>query len=230
MENITEYCEAEKKEYLILDNFLPTPPHEDSGSFVAAARNFITRNYKGYEIANVTDIPIMDFDYKGIAQARFTPVEYENHVYAEVEKLSENYRIYKTCGGYRVILTDKLTQVKSFDFEPWEKAGADSVYNLLCVRDGNYRARLTPKPDRLELDNLCDIIETKTWLKHLDIAPATVAQLYNNWLNTYNQTRQRYATCMLMKFKQTSPCPSPIDEFIRYHDAATRAQIRLPLA
>lgn len=229
MENITEYSEAEKKEYLILDNFLPTPPHEDSGSFVEVPRNFITRNYRGYEVASVANIPIMDFDYKTY-EAMLTPVAYEAHVYAEVDKLSENYRVYKTAGGYRVILTDKLVQVKDFDFLSWEHAGADPIYNLLCVRDNNYRARLTPKPERIGVSDLNSVINTRQWLKGLDSAPNDVREEYCDWYDEYSQKRKQYSTCMLTKFKQTSPCPSPIDEFIRYHDLATRAQISLPLA
>lgn len=244
--NEEEYGQAEKREYMIRDNFISLHDGYSGerdelldiypGDFPARLpglerkvppRYFIIRNFRGYEVANVPNIPIIDFDHD---PAILTAQGFEELVRETVGALSCNWRLYKTAGGFRVILTDKLVYQKDFNFRPWIDGGADEVYAKLCFRDENFRARLTPKPERLGLSDLCDVIDTKQWLKELDNAPAEILAIFDEWHDKYSAACNKYATCRLVDFVQVDPVPAIVNEFLRYHDSATRAHLDLPLA
>ncbi len=250
--NEEEYGQAEKREYLIRDNFInlnlgPSGESDDElldiypgdrprlpgldptiEYFAPKVRYFITRNFRGYEVANVPNIPIIDFDFdpNGVLNAQ----QFEEFVLETTTSLSNNWRLYKTAGGYRVILTNKLIHQEDFDFAPWVNGGADEVYAKLCFRDNGFRARLSPKPERLQLPELCDVIDTKAWLKELDNAPPEIYGLYADWLVKYSIACNDKATCRLMKFEQLDPTPEIINEFLRYHDSVTKAHLAYTLA
>ncbi len=61
----------------------------------------------------------------------------------------QSYRIYTTYAGYRVICTSKPIEVNTLSLSLLRFLWSDPRYAVMCERDRNFRARLTPKAHRV---------------------------------------------------------------------------------
>ena len=183
----------------------------------------ITRGRQGALILSSQQVAVLDFDFDEAQGASFSAVEYEQMVRDGVQALCNSYRLYKTAGGYRLILTDKLHSVSEFNFSLFETIGADKLYNCLCLRYNHFRARLTPKPFRLGLAPLCEIISTNIYLGNMHAAPFDVKCLYQDWVSTYTECIHRYSVCQLIAAKTPEDfvIPDEIQAFVALHDGFT---------
>jgi len=65
-----------------------------------------------------------------------------------------SYRVYETCGGLRVIRLDRPIEPRSQEsVSNHLGVGTDNRYTELCIYQNCYRARLTPKPWRVDGEN-----------------------------------------------------------------------------
>ncbi|HEX7349504.1 hypothetical protein [Brachybacterium sp.] len=128
-------------------------------------------------------------------------------------------RSYRTRNGFRLLVTgtgagpsserarDLMGQVRS-----------DELYMILCRVHDTYRARLTPKPWRIEVDRFEDL-GTRT----------AADEAHRAWVERYRQASERVAVCRLLEV--SGPAPSTEEQqIIDLHDRATRPESGLRLA
>lgn len=61
----------------------------------------------------------------------------------------QSYRVYTTLAGYRIICTSKPIDVNTLSLSLLRFLWSDPRYAVMCERDHNFRARLTPKAHRV---------------------------------------------------------------------------------
>ena len=87
--------------------------------------------------------------------------------------------------------------------------GADRLYYTLCVKQNCFRARLTPKPFRIDHETPKIIFpnrETKEEIAH------------SNWVAEYEDKSENFATCKLVK----TYGKATYSRAITYHDRITK--------
>ena len=86
-------------------------------------------------------------------------------------RYSSCWRLYRTAAGYRLLLPNVTRGIyrdsfvvdpQRFDWQGWGDIPVDAMYRQLCLKQGAWRARLTPKPWRLETGDeaVCELIST----------------------------------------------------------------------
>lgn len=131
-------------------------------------------------------------------------------------------RIYRTCGGLRVVATHAL-------FEPaaestrllLEQAGSDPLYVRLCRAQQTFRARLTPKPWRCGQPT-CTI----PWPRTTDEQQKN----FERWQRAYAVRQERFATCRLLGSFGTGQMHAQAAKIVELHDRLTRSSEMLELA
>jgi hypothetical protein len=132
------------------------------------------------------------------------------------------WRVYRTAAGVRLLAThepvavpDTMTQTA---FEIFE---ADPLYRKLCATQKCFRARLTPKPWR------CDVDKPRgrwPW------ANEKTEQRFRKWEAQYNEKSARYATCQWVGQFGNAQYHPALRELIELHDTTTHAESNLKLA
>lgn len=122
----------------------------------------ITRNRYGAQVLNVEKLMILDIDKPKAAGGlgglfkRMDKRSAKAEIFETVKKLATTkygqygFRIYETYQGARVIVLGR-------EFDPrdpqtkkmMDEFNCDPLYTMLCIKQGCYRARLTPKPSRM---------------------------------------------------------------------------------
>lgn len=128
-------------------------------------------------------------------------------------------RVYRTRNGFRLLITGSgLLPGSAGAEELMRELGTDPLYTTLCRVHESYRARLTPKPWRVD-----------------SRAPAPVRpwsareRWFAGWLDAYGRASAEVAVCRLIGTH--GPEARGIEaELVRRHDAAVRAESGLRLA
>lgn len=132
-------------------------------------------------------------------------------------------RVYRTCAGLRCLITSHL-----FDPAGQEAAGiladlkSDPLYTRLCRAQECFRARLTPKPWRL--NNMETPPAQYPW------RDTRAEMLYRNWEQRYEAAIQQYATCRLIKQFGTGEVHPDVEPVLALHDRVSRVDAGLKLA
>ncbi len=181
----------------------------------------ITRNRYGAHVLNVENQMILDVDKPPTSFfdlfSKKTDDWKVNKLGEAIEKLNNNlndrslgFRLYKTCGSFRIIVTGKtiLTQDK-LAHHISKALNVDPLYWRLCKKQNCYRTRLTPKPYRIKCESirikLPDSLERKEEI--------------NSWEMGYLKTSRNYSVC---KYVRTIGKNS-IDNLVSLHDEYTGA-------
>jgi len=206
-----------------------------------ALRAAITRNSYGCLVLNTADLLFVDVDapeekasgwLAGLfgfrkADPAHGPEAFLTTLQTRVrdwvrERPDWGWRVYRTAGGVRLLAThapfapDHALCQTAFD-----ALGADPLYRKLCATQKCFRARLTPKPWRCNLEKPR---ERWPWIN------AQAEAAFRKWEAKYSQAAERHATCKLMgQFGQPEFHPS-LRELVALHDRTTRAGDNLPLA
>lgn len=132
--------------------------------------------------------------------------------------------VYRTAAGLRVIITGEQIEPSSPEAEDiLEQLGTDPVYLRLCAAHGTYRARLTPKPWRLEPALPAP---AGRW----PYTSTDAQQRFTTWLKDYTAGSADYAVCSPVATYGT-PATGDQEIVLRLHDEATGASAsKLPLA
>ncbi|MEO9953169.1 hypothetical protein [Nonlabens sp.] len=165
------------------------------------SNNIITRNRYGALVLNSTDTMFIDVDsYKLSFMKIFFRRGKTNKDFmlAAIEKAAAKsiynqlgFRIYETYKGYRVLVSGFNHPVRSSETKFILKDfNGDRLYNYMCDKQNCYRARLTPKPNRVE-QKLPRIIFPDRNNEQQDI--------HDRWLEEYRYKSQRFSTCNLVK-------------------------------
>lgn len=193
---------------------------QDGGRHVAV----LTRNYQGCVVLNSPSVFIADMDLpprlgKSVIEsiAGWFGVKSESpedKIVARVREIadseSRSIRLYRTANGFRAIVTDRVFDPESSEsFRLLEKLKSDPLYVRLCKTQGCYRARLTPKPYRINCRNMSVIFPYET---------PSEEDRKNKWIAEYQQKATGKAACAFVgEFGSTFVDPQ-VDAVLRLHD------------
>ena len=147
----------------------------------------ITRNRYGAQVLNTESMMILDIDKpKATFGALFKKKDAQSakaQIFDMVRKLAGSakyqrygFRIYETYQGARVIVLANSFDPRDRETKQMmDEFNCDPLYTLLCIKQGCYRARLTPKPYRMKLRGYKvkfpregDDSELKQWLSEYE--------------------------------------------------------------
>jgi hypothetical protein len=191
----------------------------------------ITRNRYGAQVLNTENLMILDIDkpksmgggLAGLFRKKDTRPPKEQ-IFDAVRQLAATpkykeygFRMYETYQGARVIVSGR-------DFDPrtaetkrlMDEFNSDPLYITLCVKQGCFRARLTPKPYRMKMRRF------KVPFPRDDEDPEL-----QQWLADYERESRSYNVC---RFIEQVGARHPVSDVVRLHDEITGASFRLPLA
>ena len=148
---------------------------------------------------------------------------------ADIEQFSAQHpdwglRVYQTPKGLRVIvthmpMTSNAPEVRTL----FDGLKVDPLYSLLCDKQQCFRARVTGKPWRMGMSGLSSM--DRRW--PVDPAHASSRQ---QWSTEYDLEAEKYAACHHLTHLGNPSVCAEAQEFIRWHDTASKAQTSLPLA
>ena len=194
------------------------------------SKTIITRNRYGAQVMNAESLMFLDIDKPkpaglGGLFKKSSPESDKEKIYEMVRKLATAskyqglaFRTYETFQGARVIVLGR-------DFDPRElfamgmmkEFNCDALYTAICRKQACFRARLTPKPRRIQMESY----KVKYPREGMDAA-------YETWLQRYETESRRYSVCRFVEQLGTSPFGMP--EAVRMHDELTGANLHQPLA
>ena len=130
-------------------------------------------------------------------------------------------RVYRTAAGLRVLVTGASAPPASGRARALlTELGSDPLYVELCSTHDSYRARLTPKPFRIDHRAL-----SVPWPFADDAARAAAEE----WVAEYDARAAGFAVCRLIS--ASGPVPGPDEQrLVVLHDSRCRVGERLPLA
>ncbi len=131
-------------------------------------------------------------------------------------------RVYRTHSGLRYAVTHAPFSPTDGEAEEVMRAlGADPQYVRLCGAQKSFRARLTPKPWRVGMEN--------PPVRFPYESPADESAM-RAWDVRYDRASAGSATCQLLEEMGTGTEHPELAELVRLHDEHTRATSGLPLA
>ena len=130
-------------------------------------------------------------------------------------------RVYRTSAGLRVVVTGAGVPPSSPRArEILTELRSDPLYVELCATHDSYRARLTPKPFRIEQPPL-----GVRW----PCADEAAERAYLHWVDDYDRRAVEFSTCRLVS--ASGPVPGADEQaLVELHDERTGVGERLPLA
>ena len=192
-------------------------------------RDVITRNRYGAEVLNSTSLIFVDIDepvfriwqlfrrIRSREEKKQAILEFVDRRIKQRDLQGFGIRVYETHSGVRLILEGNALGPKSKEAKSLLRSfHADRLYTTLCRKQNCYRARLTPKPHRIEMKSLRLSYPYEGGDKNR----------IDEWIKEYDSKSQAFSTCRLVK-TVGSHFASPV---VRYHDERTRALSKLPLA
>ncbi len=127
------------------------------------------------------------------------------------------YRIYETYQGARVIVFGKSFNPRDHETKKMmDEFNCDPLYTRLCIKQGCYRARLTPKPYRMNM-RAYKVKFPRNGDDHE----------FQQWLTNYESESRNFSVCQLIQQIGTS---HSLNEIIRLHGDVTGVNYRQPLA
>ena len=177
----------------------------------------ITRNRYGARVLNVEQLMILDIDKPkpsgGLFKKKDTRPPKEQ-IFEMVKNLATTkykdlgFRIYETYQGARVIVLGR-------EFDPHDIAtkkmmdefNCDPLYTLLCIKQGCYRARLTPKPSRMKVRGY-----KVKYPREGDDSE------FQNWVSEYENLSRSFSVCKLIEQVGVSHY---VTDVVRLHDDVT---------
>ena len=191
----------------------------------------ITRNRYGAQVLNTETLMILDIDkpksggggLAGLFKKKDSRPPKEQifdavRQFAAAPKYKDyGFRLYETYQGARVIVSGR-------DFDPratetkriMDEFNCDPLYVRLCIKQGCYRARLTPKPYRMNMRRY------KVQFPREGEDPELQA-----WLAEYERESRNFNTC---KFIEQAGARHYVNDVVQLHDEITGANFRQPLA
>jgi hypothetical protein len=195
------------------DRPLPEPVIREFGPSAV-----VTRNSYGSLILNADNLMFVDIDQEKPKPSQAVL----DRIRSVAERHDFSARVYKTAGGYRVLIGNASLQGGTSETETLlNEFGSDPLYMRLCRIQESFRARLTPKPYRCGFYAPPFSFPFETPLDEAD---------YRNWVAEYNSKAAGYSTCgYVATFGGVRIAPE-FEELVFYHDQETKATSNLPLA
>ncbi|MFP6764433.1 MAG: hypothetical protein VB858_12475 [Planctomycetaceae bacterium] len=125
-------------------------------------------------------------------------------------------RLYRTSNGFRALVTSQTWDPLSPDTTRLlEDFGSDPLYVTLCRSQQCFRARLTPKPYRCEMEN------PPVRFPWPDDA---AEQAFRRWEQKYEQATQGYSACVFIGAFGHSDVDPVAESIVRLHDGIACAE------
>lgn len=133
-------------------------------------------------------------------------------------------RVYQTPRGYRILVMHKTFDPNDADAQMFlQKLHSDPLYVRMCKSQKCFRARVSPKPWRIDVPRLTP--RPGVW-------PIAVEKMSDriSWVKNYEQAATNYASCRFLE-KLGSGVVDPKTEFIRsLHDKYSKSDTDLKIA
>ncbi|MEP6895119.1 MAG: hypothetical protein ABI986_05875 [Chloroflexota bacterium] len=174
----------------------------------------VTRNRYGARVLNVEQLMILDIDKPkpsgGLFKKKDTRPPKEQ-IFEMVKNLASTkykdlgFRIYETYQGARVIVLGKEFDPRDAQTKKMmDEFNCDPLYTLLCIKQGCYRARLTPKPSRMKFRGY-----KVKYPREGDDSE------FQNWVSEYENMSRGFSVC---KFIAQVGANYSADDVVRLHD------------
>jgi hypothetical protein len=134
-------------------------------------------------------------------------------------------RVYRTPAGLRVLAMHRtFDPMESVVGEYFQALGADLNYARMCRHQQCFRARVTPKPWRMDIT---DHIRPRpgTW----PVRPERMSERAR-WIERYERAATGYAACRFIESLGTAAVNPDTRNVQLLHDELCRAQSTLPIA
>lgn|SRR5690349_2967828 len=188
----------------------------------------ITRNRYGAQVLNTESLMMLDIDKpkssfgdlfkkKDVASDKAKIFDMVRKLAITSKYKEYGFRLYETHQGARVIVLGK-------SFDPGDREtkkmmdefNCDPLYTRLCLKQGCYRARLTPKPYRMKM-NAYKVKFPGNGDDHE----------FQQWLTNYESESRNFSVCQFVE--QLGPNHS-LTEVVHLHDEITGINYPQPLA
>jgi len=215
------------------DRPLPEPIlREFSGAIV-------TRNVYGALVLNTERLMFVDVDRKdtpktsggGLFASLFgkpkpTAPASANPLIDAMKEVSVRHglsgRLYETAAGYRLLITSAAFQAGTDETEMLlNEFHSDPLYIRLCRMQESFRARLTPKPFRIDF---------RTPPGEFPFETPSDQAAQDRWVAEYEAKSRLFATCRFVESIGGSVVAPGFDELIQYHDSESKASSGMQLA
>ncbi len=198
---------------------------EQDGKLTAA----VTRNSYGSLVLNTARAMFADIDYPppqpaGLGgligkllggKARVPKSSPDEEIIERVERVAREtqnlgLRLYRTAGGFRVLATSRpFDPLSAETHDLLGRFGSDPLYVKLCRGQECFRARLTPKYWRCELDPPPPRYPWRTDADESD---------YRVWETEYHKAASEYATCELVAEFGPTQVHDAVADILEVHD------------
>jgi len=216
----------------------------EEGSFEFAETTAKTTiNAYGAKVLNCSNLPFVDIDFPRFRSPNFIdkmlnkffgkPLVTINGetVTADVVKKCERIvseqpemgiRLYRTHNGLRVVVTSYPIDPTSDTADSlFQYFSSDKLYVRLCKTQKSYRARLTPKYYRIQLNK-----PTYRYPFESDLAQTENSK----WQKEYTNVSEEYSTCRIVGEYGSSSISQEFKQILEYHDRVCKIDSNLPLA
>jgi len=197
-------------------------------------RAVLTRNRQGAIVMNAARLLFLDVDLPegpglpgilgklfGVRSAEAKTLDALRTVLGAAGKGS--FRIYRTAAGFRALAPGREFDPAGREAQDLMKAtGTDPSFVRLCLAQKSFRARLTPKPWRIDM---------KAPPGEHPRDEGEASERFAAWLAEYERASQGYATCRFLETVGKGGFVGSDDhDLVDLHDRTTRATESLPLA
>ncbi len=191
-------------------------------------RAVVTRNRYGARVLNCEVLPILDVDNPPSAWWQMFARQTDAWRLAQMQKtltaLAEHhhqdglgFRLYATAKGFRVVVVGKEIEPRhALARKLAHSLNTDPLYWRLCLKQGCYRARLTPKPFRIKVPTI-----------KVPFPPTPESmETVDAWEASIQDRAQTFGVCrFIRRFGHDATPP-----LVKQHDERTGAHSTRPLA
>lgn len=133
-------------------------------------------------------------------------------------------RIYRTPLGYRILVMHRTFDPGADDTHAFFNAtNTDPLYMAMCKNQQCFRARLTPKPWRIDMPHITP--RPGVW----PINPTRLPERYR-WIKEYDRLSRNYAACTFMTSMGSSTIDAKAEFIQKLHDDYCQSDKGLPIA
>jgi hypothetical protein len=210
------------------------PVSGSAGSEIAV----VTRNLYGALVLNTVNAMFIDIDFPengaGASAAAALkrmfgsrPPSVQDQYIQRIETWASRrpdlgIRVYRTYGGLRCLVTNQLFDPSRSDsIDILKSLDSDPLYVRLCKAQECFRARLTPKPWRCEMD---------TPPSRYPWADSASEAAFRQWQQKYEQASAQHATCKFVKQIGPNTIHPDVAPILALHDNVSGVTRELPLA
>lgn len=201
---------------------------DSKGNLVAA----VTRSSLGFRVLNTSEIAFVDMDYDlspepwifALFKKKQSPADlraqWENAAIERVQSSFKNLnlsgRLYRTANGLRAMVTSQTIHAQDpLAQDLLYQCGSDALYKKLCLAQNSFRARLTPKPRRIQMSS--------PGVK-FPFEQESEKKKVLEWTQQYETLAGEFATCEFVKnIGNLQPILKNFQEVVDLHDQETHA-------